>query len=101
MRPGKNIAFAVGADVKSAVDYFKKAMERHGWTFESIGSIVTDSTAALTFKKGKSPCSIALTNAFGGDLTSVTVAGGGVQWQKLRGPKGVADAPLASAPATK
>jgi hypothetical protein len=101
VRPGKNIAFAVGADVKSAVDYFKKAMERHGWTFESIGSIVTDSTAALTFKKGKSPCSIALTNAFGGDLTSVTVAGGGVQWQKLRGPKGVADAPLASAPATK
>jgi hypothetical protein len=91
VRTGSNVAYEVAADIKQAAAYFRAAMARHGWTYDASFSRVDDKMASLSFKKGRAPCGISLTNIFGGDLTSVTIAGGGMDWKKLKGARATAD----------
>ena len=84
VRPGKNVAFVVNAEVSELVDYLRQAMERHGWTYDEDFSRLDSNRALLSFKKGRAPCGISLSKFSGEAATSVTIAGGGVNWDKLR-----------------
>ena len=94
VRSGANVAFEVAGDIKQAAAYFRTAMTRHGWTYDASFSHFDEKFASLSFKKGQKPCGISLTNIFGGELTSVTIAGGGMDWKKLKGARATADPAL-------
>ena len=77
-------------------------MARHGWSYDASFSINIDDThASLSFKKNRKPCGVSLTNIRGGDFTSVTIAGGGMDWTRLRGAGATADPSVAEALAAK
>jgi hypothetical protein len=76
--------------------YFRTAMARHGWTYEAGSSLVDDKITSLSFKKGRSPCGVSMSNVFGGEYISVTIAGGGMNWSRLRGARAAADPAVAA-----
>jgi hypothetical protein len=96
VRSGANIAYEVAGDMNTLVAYFRTAMARHGWTYEASTSLVDSKIASLSFKKGRSPCGVSLSNVLGGDYTSVTIAGGGMNWKQLRGARAAADPAVAA-----
>jgi hypothetical protein len=72
-------------------------MARHGWSYDASFSINIDNMhTSLNFKKNRKPCGISLTNVHGGDFISVTIAGGGMDWNKLRGARATTDPAVAS-----
>jgi hypothetical protein len=76
-------------------------MGRHGWTYDANFSRIDDKNASLSFKKGRSPCGISLSNIFDRDITSVTIAGGGMNWTRVRGARAIADPAVAAVANTK
>jgi hypothetical protein len=91
VRSGANVAYELAGDMNTLTAYFRAAMARHGWSYEASTSHVDAKIASLSFKKGKSPCGVSLSNVFGGDFISVTIAGGGMNWRQLRGAGAAAD----------
>jgi hypothetical protein len=91
VRSGANVAYELAGDMNTLAAYFRTVMARHGWTYDAGSSRVDTKNASLSFKKGRSPAGVSLSNFFGGDYTSVTIAGGGMNWTRLRGARAVAD----------
>jgi hypothetical protein len=96
VRVGANVAYELAGDMNTLAAYFRTAMARHGWTYDAGSSRVDNKNASLSFKKGRSPAGVSLSNFFGGDYTSVTIAGGGMNWSRLRSARGAADPAVAT-----
>jgi len=89
VRPKANVAYDVAASVERVAASFREAMERHGWTHHD--SDIDEDSALVSFRKGRAPCSASMHQSSGRRArTSVTIAGGGMNWDKLR----AADQPL-------
>jgi hypothetical protein len=102
VRSGANVTFDVAADMKQLAAYFRTAMARHGWSYDASFSInIGDNHASLNFTKNRKPCGVSLTNIHGGDFISVTIAGGGMDWARLRGSRATADPTVAETLAAK
>jgi hypothetical protein len=96
VRSGANIAYELAGDLNTLAAYFRTAMARRGWTYDAASSRVDAKNASLSFKKGRSPAGVSLSNFWGGDYVSVTIAGGGMNWSRLRGARAVADPTVAA-----
>jgi hypothetical protein len=96
VRSGANVAYELAGDMNTLVAYFRTSMARHGWTYEAGSSHVDNKITSLNFKKGRSPCGVSMSNVFGGDYISVTIAGGGMNWSRLRGARADADMAVAA-----
>jgi hypothetical protein len=93
---GANVHFEVAGDMKTLAAYFHTAMVRHGWTYDARSSRIDGKMASLNFEKNRRPCGISLVNVFGGEFTTVTIAGGGMNWSRLRGARAAADPAVAA-----
>jgi hypothetical protein len=96
VRSGANVAYELAGDMNTLAAYFRTAMARRGWAYDAASSRVDAKNASLSFKKGRSPAGVSLSNFWGGDYVSVTIAGGGMNWNRLRGARAVADPAVAA-----
>ena len=100
VQPNTNVMFDVAGSVGDVATYFQEAMQRHGWEFDEDFSQIDDDTALLSFKKGRAPCSTSITDILDSGVASVTVAGGGMNWDQLKGIDGKLDLAVATSPSS-
>lgn len=97
VRPNANVAYKVAARVDRVARSFREAMERHGWTHHDTD--LDEDHASVSFRKGRAPVSASMHQFEGGIITSVTIAGGGINWQQLRSADQPLDPPVGTDPA--
>lgn len=95
VQPNANVMYDVAGDIADVARYFREAMEEHGWEFDEDFSQVDDTHALLSFKKGRAPCSASITDILETGVASVTIAGGGMKWDELKGDEAELDLAVA------
>ena len=68
----------VAGQIDGVTEYFRQAMEEHGWEYDEHSSRLMGKTAILNFKKAKASCGASITDIFDNGVCSVTFAGGGM-----------------------